>query len=233
MLEIQQLNLELSGKKILNELTLKIDSSDQCTAVLGRNGAGKSSLFKSIVGLERRSVGKVLFNQTRIDTLPPFKRIQQGIAFLAQEIWLFKELSCIDNLIATIEFLGLNKREYLDQCHSLLKKFDLQNNKSQQASTLSGGEQRRLELARLMLTQPKLIIMDEPFSGLDPNGCRKLKEIISNLKSLKVRFLISDHQVHHLKDICEKSLLIHSGTVVHHETTDQVLNNQQAIDLYL
>jgi|SaaInlStandDraft_1057018.scaffolds.fasta_scaffold19684_2 lipopolysaccharide export system ATP-binding protein len=209
LLKIEGLSLELGGKLILSDLNWS--DSEVGSGLLGPNGAGKSTLFRCVMGLQRYHEGRILWEGEDLIKKDMGERRKAGIAYLAQEPWLFSELSSLDNLRAISELLGLPATR--DVIESLLKKVGLEERSTHVASTLSGGEKRRLEIARVLLEEPKLIMMDEPFAGLDPRAIRLLKGLLESLKGDGLRLLISDHQVDHILDVCEEVTLMNQGKI--------------------
>ena len=224
------LELSKSDQVILNDVKCEV-AKNSSVGLVGANGAGKSTLFKCIMGLEIPNKGKILWNGQSLASHNVAKRRKLGLAYLAQEHWLFQDLDVLSNLKAVCELLNYSKFEA--RCHELLSMVGLQNHQRQKVKTLSGGEKRRLEIARILLENPQLIMLDEPFAGLDPKAIRLLKEVIGNLQQSGISTLISDHQVTHLLDVCQHIQLLHKGQHLLECSATDFMNHPLAKEIYL
>lgn len=229
LLRIEDLSLELGGKSILNHVTW--ESEKAASGLLGPNGAGKSTLFRCVMNLQSYEKGQIYFEGKDLKGMNMGSRRRAGIAYLAQEHWLFHKLSARDNLKAVGELIGssLDERK-LDE---LLEKVGLVERREHLSSTLSGGEKRRLEIARVLMEEPKLIMMDEPFAGLDPKAIRLLKALLTELMNDGIHLLISDHQVDHILEICEEVTLMNHGEIALRSTSEEFKQKEGAKTSYL
>ncbi len=215
VLMVDGLSLSFSGRSILKNFSLQTPSQPARLGLLGGNGCGKSTLFRCIAGLQKPDQGRILLNGINIQSMSPHERSRAGLGYLAQEPWLFQQLSCKNNLLAVAQLAELNK----PPIEELLQRFRLSHIENTPASKLSGGEKRRLELARLFLTHPKLLLLDEPFSGLDPRGADELEQMLSELLAQGLQILICDHYIERLVQTCDQLLLMHEGSIVLNEKT--------------
>jgi len=229
LLRIEGLGLELGGKTILTGIDW--ETTTLGSGLLGPNGAGKSSLFRCIMGLQRHGEGRIYWEGSDLAGLDMGSRRKSGLAYLAQEPWLFRNLSAQDNLKAIAELLSLPRR--VDGLKELLEKVGLRDRATHKASTLSGGEKRRLEIARVLLEDPKLIMMDEPFAGLDPRAIRVLKGLLQELKGEGIHLLISDHQVDHILEVCDEVTLMDQGRVTLRSPSGDFKQKEGALKSYL
>jgi lipopolysaccharide export system ATP-binding protein len=237
-LSIQNLSLKKGEKHILHHVSITWERTSM--GLVGANGAGKSTLFKCIMAMERPNEGEISFHGQKLSFAQQcFQRRQIGLAYLAQEHWLFHDLSVLDNLKAAWELIhnqSLNaviNHEQMPKFLSILTKVELESSIHQKVNTLSGGEKRRLEVARLLLEKPKMILMDEPFAGLDPKAIRILKNLILNLQKEGINIFISDHQVSHILDICQNIILLHQGEVLLESETSHFMTHPLAKEVYL
>ena len=222
--------LSKSGHDILNNVKCEVAKSSSL-GLVGANGAGKSTLFKCIMGIEIPSQGEIHWQGQKLSLQNISQRRSLGLAYLAQEHWLFQDLDVLSNLKAICELLNYSKFEA--RCHEVLARVGLQDHLRQKAKTLSGGEKRRLEIARVLLENPKLILLDEPFAGLDPKAIRLLKEVIVSLHQQGIATIISDHQVTHLLEVCSSISLIHKGQNLLDCPSHEFMQHPLAKDIYL
>ncbi len=212
--KVEALNLKYGDRQILSNLNWVWDKGVNCIGVFGKNGAGKSSLFKCMLGLEREYGGTLEFLEESLQNLDTRKRAALGLSGLEQQACLFWDMTVKDNLLAVAEFLKLSPNEQASKVVEVLEKVGLSHLEQQLAKTLSGGEQRRLEIARLLLQPPKLIILDEPFAGLDAMSIQSLLEMMQELMGQGVKIMISDHQINPLLACSDQILWIEEGKVV-------------------
>jgi len=201
--------------------------------LLGPNGAGKTTSFYIIVGLIKPFSGKVFLENDEITEEPMYKRAQRGIGYLAQEASVFRKLSVEDNIKAVLEFTKLSKAEQKDKLESLLDEFGLGKVRRSQGIQLSGGERRRTEIARSLAVNPRFILLDEPFAGVDPIAVEDIQEIVSHLKDKNIGVLITDHNVHETLSITDRSYLLFEGKVLKSGTSQELADDEQVRELYL
>jgi len=233
-MKLEGISLEKRYKKrkVVNGISLNV-SSGEVVGLLGPNGAGKTTTFSMLVGFIEPDNGKVFFDSMDITKLPLHKRAQIGIGYLAQEATVFKNLTVEENLIAIMERTTKDKKQIINRVDELLNNFSLTNLRKQKAHTLSGGEKRRLEVARVMINSPKIVLLDEPFVGIDPITVSELKKIINALKSQKIGIFISDHNVRETLSITDRSYLIYKGEIIIEGDSKTLINDPQAKELYL
>lgn len=232
MLETKDLT-KIYGKRIVvNKVNIKINSGE-IVGLLGPNGAGKTTTFNMIVGLILADAGDILLNNNIITDLPMFKRARLGISFLCQESSVFRKMSVIDNLIAIYEILGVKTTEAKQKALKMLEDFRLLDLKEQKAYTLSGGERRRVEIARALISKPKFLLLDEPFTGIDPIARAELQEIILGLKNKGIGILISDHNVRETLEITDRAYLIYESQILLSGSAQTLINDPKARELYL
>jgi len=219
-------------KMVVKGVSINISSSE-IVGLLGPNGAGKSTTFNMIIGFTTPDEGKVYIGDKDITDKPVYLRARMGIGYLAQEPTIFRELSVEDNLIAIIERTEKDKKKIWDMVTSLLNEFGIERLRKQKASTMSGGEKRRLEVARVMINNPKIIMLDEPFVGIDPITIAELKRIIRYLKEKNIGVLISDHNVRETLSIVDRAYLIYKGEVIVEGDAFKLINDQKAKEFYL
>ncbi|MHB9291843.1 lipopolysaccharide export system ATP-binding protein [Hollandina sp. SP2] len=202
--------------------------------LLGPNGAGKTTIFYMIVGFYRPSVGKVIMDTVDITTKPMYRRARQGIAYLPQEASIFRKLTVEQNIWAILESRrDLRKEERKRRLESLLEEFGIGRIRSQYGFTLSGGERRRTEIARALATEPKFLLLDEPFAGIDPIAVYEIKQIIRQLAEKGIGILITDHNVRDTLEITTEAFIINSGTIVARGDRDSILSNEMVRQVYL
>jgi len=231
-LEVNELVKFYSGRKVVNGVSLQVDSGE-VVGLLGRNGAGKTTTFKMTVGLVKPHSGSIVFRGTDVSNLPIYQRARLGLGYLPQETSIFQRMSVVDNLNAIIEMLPGNKNREVDFAFNLLKEYKLAHLSKQLAHTLSGGEKRRLEICRAMLTNPKVLLLDEPFSGIDPITVEDLQKVILSLKNRGIGILLTDHNVRETLRVTDRSYIIDEGVVLTHGKPEEVINNQIVRKTYL
>ncbi|HEX7318851.1 MAG TPA: LPS export ABC transporter ATP-binding protein [bacterium] len=232
MLVTKDLTKVFGRRVVVNKVNLKIEQGE-IVGLLGPNGAGKTTTFNMIVGLLMPNQGEILFDDLAITALPMFKRARLGISFLCQEPSVFKKLTVLDNLIAIYEIVGVKRREAVSLAAKLLSDFKLDHVKDQKAYTLSGGERRRVEIARSLISHPKFLLLDEPFTGIDPIARAELQDIILKLKSQGIGVLISDHNVRETLEITDRAYLIYDAQVLLSGSAQTLIDDPQARELYL
>lgn len=231
-LACESLQKSFDGKQVVHNITLNVNSGEVC-GLLGPNGAGKTTTFHMLVGFFQPDTGQVFIDETDITNLPMYKRARMGIGYLSQEPTIFRGLSVQDNLIAILERTIKDKRILVQKTKSLLEEFGIWELRKQKAYSLSGGEKRRLEIARVMINEPKIMLLDEPFVGIDPITVSELKKIISMLKNKGIGMLITDHNVRETLSVTDRSYLIYEGKILIEGSAQKLLNDEKARELYL
>lgn len=233
-LTIQTRNLvKIYGSRtVVNDVSFNV-SQGEIVGLLGPNGAGKTTSFYQVVGLVKPDKGEVLLNEVPITKLPMYKRAKMGIGYLPQEASIFRKLSVEDNIKAVLEMTNLKKADQHDKLESLLNEFRLQHVRKNNGDTLSGGERRRTEIARALAVDPKFILLDEPFAGVDPIAVEDIQEIIAKLKFKNIGILITDHNVNETLSICDRAYLLIDGSIFKHGTAEELAGDEQVRRLYL
>ncbi|MBO4741482.1 MAG: LPS export ABC transporter ATP-binding protein [Bacteroidales bacterium] len=205
----------------------------EIVGLLGPNGAGKTTTFYMIVGIIKPYSGKVFLDETDITKMAQYQRAKNGVGYLAQEASVFRNLSVEDNIMGILEFTGLSKDEREAKLESLLDEFSLQHIRKSKGIQLSGGERRRTEIARALARDPKFLLLDEPFAGVDPISVQDIQTIISQLKKKDIGILITDHNVHETLNITDRAYLLFEGKVLKSGTPEELANDPEARKLYL
>ncbi len=233
ILKARNLVKTYAGRTIVDHVSFDV-AQGQIVGLLGRNGAGKTTSFRMTVGMIEPDDGQVLFNGHDVSKLPMYQRAQRGMGYLAQEPSVFQRLTVEQNLIAILETRSLTRAQRKQRAEQLMAQFDLTKNRKQQARTLSGGERRKLEIARALISDPSLILLDEPFSGVDPVAVEELQTEIRRLRDEQdIAMLVTDHNVHHILAVCDKVYVISSGKVFAEGTPKEIINNEQVRKTYL
>ena len=201
--------------------------------LLGPNGAGKTTTFYMVVGLIKPDAGSVMLNNEDITRLPMYKRAQLGIGYLPQEASVFRKLSVEDNIMAVLEMTKLSKQERKIKLESLLDEFNLHQVRKNNGDSLSGGERRRTEIARALAVNPKFILLDEPFAGVDPIAVEDIQSVVARLKYKNIGILITDHNVNETLSICDRAYLLIEGKIFKHGTAEELAEDEQVRRLYL
>lgn len=221
-----------SHRKIVNDVSIEINSGE-VVGLLGPNGAGKTTSFYMVVGLVTADKGKVTLNNTDITHYPMHKRANLGIGYLPQEASIFRKLTVNENIMAILETRPLNKSERKQKLEELLSEFQIEHIQDSLGIALSGGERRRVEIARALAADPAFILLDEPFAGVDPISVLDIQKIITQLTDKDIGVLITDHNVRETLGICNRAYILSAGQVIAEGTPDQVLNDKQVKDVYL
>ena len=232
LLTVEHVTKQYAGHKALDDVSLAIPKGS-VYGLLGPNGAGKTTSFYMIVGLVPATEGKVFLDGADITEVPMYKRARMGIGYLPQEASVFRKLTVRQNILAVAEYLPIPKGELKDFVQSMLEELNLVHLADQPAFTLSGGERRRLEITRALTARPKFLLMDEPFSGVDPISVAEVQDIIRGLKSKNIGVLITDHNVRETLSIVDRAYLIHDGKVLCEGTSDFLVNDEQSRKFYL
>lgn len=219
-------------RQVVQDVSLEVNSGE-IVGLLGPNGAGKTTCFYMIVGLTRQDRGRVQIDGKDITALPLHGRARHGIGYLPQEASVFRKLSVIDNLLAVLETRKLPRQERQQKAEELLEEFHLTHIRKSLGMSLSGGERRRVEIARALAADPTFILLDEPFAGVDPISVHDIQQIISHLRDRGIGVLITDHNVRETLDICERAYIIGEGHVIAAGTPEQVLDDPKVRKVYL
>lgn len=220
-------------RQIVKDVSMSIRSGE-IVGLLGPNGAGKTTCFYMIVGLVKHDRGTICINDTDLSNKAMHDRAKQGIGYLPQEASIFRKLSVKDNILAVLEIRkDLNKKQRIERMESLLEEFHITHIRDSMGMALSGGERRRVEIARALAMEPDFILLDEPFAGVDPISVNDIKSIVSHLKSKGIGVLITDHNVRETLDICEKAYIVGGGHIIASGTAEDVLNNEKVKQVYL
>ncbi|HTC01731.1 MAG TPA: LPS export ABC transporter ATP-binding protein [Ferruginibacter sp.] len=220
------------SRTVVNNVSFQV-SQGEIVGLLGPNGAGKTTSFYQVVGLVRPDEGNVYLNDINITKLPMYKRAQMGIGYLPQEASVFRKLSVEDNIAAVLEMTKLTKAEQKHKLEELLDEFRLQHVRKNNGDTLSGGERRRTEISRALAVDPKFILLDEPFAGVDPIAVEDIQSIVAKLKFRQIGILITDHNVNETLSICDRAYLLIDGQIFKHGTAEQLAEDEQVRRLYL
>ncbi|MBN2089001.1 LPS export ABC transporter ATP-binding protein [candidate division KSB1 bacterium] len=221
-----------SKRKVVNDVSISVKQGE-IVGLLGPNGAGKTTTFYMIVGMIRPDKGQIFFDGKDISRLPMYRRARLGIGYLAQEASIFRQLTVEDNLNAILETLSLSREERRLRLDKLLNEFNVSHLRKSMAFTLSGGERRRVEIARALVTEPKFILLDEPFAGIDPIAVEDIQNIVKDLIKRGIGVLITDHNVHETLSITDRAYLLYEGTVLKSGTAEFLANDPEAKKLYL
>lgn len=221
-----------NGRTVVNNVSFSV-SQGEIVGLLGPNGAGKTTSFYQVVGLVKPDSGNIFLNTEDITNTPMYKRAQMGIGYLPQEASVFRKLSVEDNITAVLEMTKLGKKEQKEKLESLLDEFRLQHVRKNNGDTLSGGERRRTEIARALAVDPKFVLLDEPFAGVDPIAVEDIQEIIAKLRFRNIGILITDHNVNETLSICDRAYLLIDGKIFKHGTAEELAADEQVRRLYL
>ncbi|KGQ44848.1 LPS export ABC transporter ATP-binding protein [Gallibacterium anatis] len=233
VLSAEQLSKSYKGRPVVNGVSLTINSGE-IVGLLGPNGAGKTTTFYMVVGLISHDQGKITIDNQDISRLPMHQRAKQGIGYLPQEASIFRRLSVYDNLMAVLEIRkDLSKEQRVEELERLLEEFHITHIKDNIGQSLSGGERRRVEIARALAANPKFILLDEPFAGVDPISVLDIKNIIKGLRDRGLGVLITDHNVRETLDVCERAYIVSVGTMIADGTPQQVLADEHVKRVYL
>lgn len=219
-------------RTVVDRVSIEV-AQGEIVGLLGPNGAGKTTSFYMIVGLVKPNEGEIYFDNEKITNLPMYKRAQKGIGYLAQEASVFRKLSVEDNLRAVLEMTTLSKEQQAEKTESLLDEFGLRRIRKNRGDLLSGGERRRTEIARALAVDPKFILLDEPFAGVDPIAVEDIQAIVSHLKDRNIGVLITDHNVHETLSIVDRAYLLYEGRILKAGTADELAADEQVRKVYL
>jgi len=231
-LEAQNLVKAYKGRRVVNDVSLDL-AQGEIVGLLGPNGAGKTTSFYMITGLIRPDEGKILLDSRDITALPMYLRARSGIGYLAQEPSIFRKLSVEENVLAILETLNIDAEERARRLESLLDELAIKHLRRQKAYQLSGGERRRLEITRALVTEPKFLLLDEPFAGVDPIAVNDIQTIVAGLRHRGIGVLITDHNVRETLSVCGRAYIVDQGTVIAAGSAEQVLANSRVREVYL
>ena len=231
-LRAETLIKKYGSRTVVNQVSIDV-SQGEIVGLLGPNGAGKTTSFYMIVGLIRPNGGNIYLDDTEITDMAMYKRAQMGIGYLAQEASVFRKLSVEDNILAILEMTDLSKQEQQDKLESLLEEFGLNHVRKNRGDLLSGGERRRTEIARALAVDPKFILLDEPFAGVDPIAVEDIQAIVRKLKEKNIGILITDHNVHETLTITDRAYLLFEGSILKAGTAEELANDEQVRRVYL
>ena len=231
-LTVQSIFKSYKGRKVVNDISIEVNQGE-IVGLLGPNGAGKTTSFYMIVGLIKPDGGKISLDNLEITTLPMYMRAQKGIGYLAQEASVFRKLSIEDNIKAVLELTTLTSEQQSEKMESLLNEFNLQKIRKSRGDLLSGGERRRTEIARALATDPKFVLLDEPFAGVDPIAVEDIQKIISHLKKRNIGILITDHNVQETLAITDRTYLMFEGNILKSGKPEDLAKDEMVRKLYL
>lgn len=233
VLNVEGLAKSYKGRQVVKNVSLALKQGE-IVGLLGPNGAGKTTTFYMVVGLVKSDAGRILMNGEDISALPMHERARRGIGYLPQEASVFRKLTVADNIMAILETRkDLNRSGREQELEQLLEEFHISHIRDSKGMTLSGGERRRVEIARALATDPKFILLDEPFAGVDPISVVDIKRIIQHLKARRLGVLITDHNVRETLDVCEHAYIVGQGEVIAAGTPEDVLNDPKVREVYL
>ena len=232
LLETKNLVKRYGQRKVVYGLSISVGRSE-IVGLLGPNGAGKTTTFYMVVGIIRPNEGEIYFDHENITNQPIHDRCRLGMGYLAQESSIFRKLTVAENILAILETLNISPRERKKRLNSLLEELNIAHLAKNKAYTLSGGERRRLEITRALVTNPSFLLLDEPFSGIDPIVVAEAQEIIKNLKNRGLGILLTDHNVRETLSITDRAYLIADGKVLISGTADDLINDPEAKKIYL
>ena len=231
-LRAENVSKKYGPRFVVRDVSIEVHKGE-IVGLLGPNGAGKTTTFYMITGMIRPNGGAILLDDEDITLYPMYKRARLGVGYLSQEASVFRKLSVHDNIMSILEMLALSKAERKMRLEALLEDFGISHLSKNKAYTLSGGERRRVEIARALATQPGFILLDEPFAGVDPIAVEEIQNIVKRLKDRTIGVLITDHNVHETLSITDRAYLLYEGSVLKSGTSEYLANDPEALKLYL
>ena len=233
-MKLKALSIEKSyrGRKVVSGISLEVNQGE-IVGLLGPNGAGKTTSFYMIVGLVKPNGGNIYLDETEITTYPMYQRAQNGIGYLAQEASVFRKLSVEDNILSVLQLTSLSKEEQIQKMEDLLEEFGLNHIRKNRGDLLSGGERRRTEIARALATDPKFVLLDEPFAGVDPVAVEDIQRIVAHLKNKNIGILITDHNVQETLAITDKTYLMFEGKILKAGSPEELAQDEMVRKVYL
>lgn len=232
IIRTEGLTKKYKNRTVVNEVSVNFHQGE-IVGLLGPNGAGKTTSFYMIVGLIKPFAGKIFLNDQDITELPMYKRAQMGIAYLPQEASVFRHLTVEENIKAILQFSSKSKEEQRDKLESLISEFNIQKVRHNKGNNLSGGERRRTEIARCLASDPKFILLDEPFAGVDPIAVEDIQGIVAKLKDKNIGIVITDHNVHETLSITDRAYLLYEGKVLKSGTAEELAADPMVKKVYL
>jgi len=232
ILEAKGLVQIFNGKRVVDQIDITLRRKE-IVGLLGPNGAGKTTTFYMVIGLTRPDEGGVYLNGQNITNDPMYLRARKGITYLSQEPSVFRKLTVEQNLLAIMESINIPSYEIKDRLKNLLSELNIGHLAKQSASSLSGGERRRLEITRALITKPRFMLLDEPFAGIDPLALNDIKQIIKHLKGRGIGIIISDHNVRETLKVCDSAYIINQGKIIEFGPPEKIVNSQIARSVYL
>lgn len=233
-MKLSAINIQKSykGRKVVKGISIEVEQGE-IVGLLGPNGAGKTTSFYMIVGLIKPQGGKILLDDSEITSFPMYKRAQNGIGYLAQEASVFRKLSVEDNILSVLQLTSLSKKEQKEKTESLLEEFGLTHIRKSRGDLLSGGERRRTEIARALATDPKFVLLDEPFAGVDPVAVEDIQRIIAKLTKKNIGILITDHNVQETLAITDRTYLMFEGGILKAGKPEELASDEMVRKVYL
>ena len=231
-IEARDLVKSFKGRTVVNKVSLRVETGE-IVGLLGPNGAGKTTSFYMIVGLEHPDSGEVFISDVNISKLPMYRRAELGISYLTQEASIFRKLTVRENIMAILETLKLTKDERQQKLNELLREFNIRHVEKRKGTELSGGERRRVEIARCLALEPKFILLDEPFAGVDPLAVADIQEIITYLRKRGMGILITDHNVRETLHIVDRAYILNEGKILLEGSADEIATSDIAKKFYL
>ena len=232
ILSAEKIEKSYKGKKVVKGISLSVKQGD-IVGLLGPNGAGKTTSFYMIVGLIKPESGNIFLNKENISKFPMYKRAQYGIGYLAQEASVFRKLNVEENILSVLQLTNLSKKEQKEKTDSLLEEFGLSHIRKNRGDLLSGGERRRTEIARALATDPKFVLLDEPFAGVDPLAVEDIQRIVAHLKKKNIGILITDHNVQETLAITDKTYLMFEGSILKAGEPKDLVKDEMVRKVYL
>ncbi len=232
ILRAENIAKNYSGRQVVKKISLEVKQGE-IIGLLGPNGAGKTTSFYMIVGMIKPNSGKIFLNDEEITSYPMYKRAQKGIGYLAQEASIFRKLSVEDNIMSVLQFTDLSKKEQKIKLESLIEEFNINHVRKNRGDLLSGGERRRTEIARCLASDPKFILLDEPFAGVDPIAVEDIQSIVAHLKDRNIGILITDHDVQATLAITDRTYLMYQGGILKEGIPEDLAKDELVRKVYL
>ena len=231
-LEVQNISKYFDKKRILNDISLKLKKGES-VAILGPNGAGKTTLFYILMGLLKPDLGKIKLENKNITALPMYRRAKLGLGYLPQESSIFRGLNVEENIMSILQITHASKNKQTNDLDSLLTEFGIEHLRYASSLSLSGGERRRLEIARCLASKPDFILLDEPLAGIDPIAVNDIKDLISNLKRKNIGLLITDHNVRSTLEMVDRAYIVYDGKIISEGTPESIIKDSEVRRVYL
>lgn len=232
ILEASNLHKRYGDREVVRGISLKMEQGE-IVGLLGPNGAGKTTTFYMVIGIIRPTAGKVFLDDKNIVDWPLYERALHGLSYLPQESSVFRKLTVYENLLLILQYANLSARQEKERAESLMEEFGITHLAKTRAMHLSGGERRRLEIARALIREPKFLLLDEPFAGIDPLAVDDIQSLIQSLRAKGIGILISDHNVRETLHICDRAYLVYEGTIILNGTPGEIVDDPKARRVYL